>query len=201
LVRAAAKPATTVAIGPVTVAGRADRMVDVISHGYARCGCGTPIAQRAGMAATMKALLAATLCVTTFGCDAGETVGPRGGVITSDDGRVSLEIPEGALDSDVAITIEVVDDAPAGVIGTVYAIEPAGLAFARPATLVVDVSADEEDRAFDLAAAGVEVEDLVILGERDNRWQPLPDPEVDADDEFVFASVLYLSSYAISSRS
>ncbi len=152
------------------------------------------------MAAT-KTLLAATLSLLAFGCEAGgETVGPRGGVITSDDGRLSLEIPEGALSSDVEITIEVLDDAPAGAIGTVYAIEPAGLALAVPATLVYDVSAGEENRAFDLAAAGVEMEQLVILGEKGSRWSPLPDPEVDVDDEFVFGSVLYLSSYVIASR-
>lgn len=151
------------------------------------------------MAAAMKTLLAVTLGVTTIGCDAGgETVGPRGGVITSDDGRLSLEVPEGALEGEVEITIEVLDDAPNGVIGTVYAIEPAGLAFAVPATLVYDVSAGEEDRAFDLAAA--EMEDLAIVGEKAGRWAPLPDADVDVDDEFVFASVLYLSSYAIVSR-
>jgi hypothetical protein len=152
------------------------------------------------MAAAMKTLLAVTLGVTTIGCDAGgETVGPRGGVITSDDGRLSLEVPEGALEGEVEITIEVLDDAPNGFIGTVYAIEPAGLAFAVPATLVYDVSAgDDEDRAFDLAAA--EMEDLAIIGEKAGRWAPLPDANVDVDDEFVFASVLYLSSYAIAAR-
>lgn len=155
------------------------------------------------MAAT-KTLLAATLWVLALGCEAGgETVGPRGGVITSDDGRLTLEVPEGALSSEVEITIEVLDDAPSGVIGTVYAIEPAGLAFAVPATLAYDVSAgdDESDRAFDLAAAGVEMDDLVLLGEKANRWMPLPDAEVDADDQFVYGSVLYLSSFAVSSRS
>ena len=149
------------------------------------------------MAAAMKTLLAMTLGVTTIGCDAGgETVGPRGGVVTSDDGRLSLEVPEGALDREVEITIEVLDDAPNGVIGTVYAIEPAGLAFAVPATLVYDVSAgEEEDRAFDLAAA--QMEDLAIITDKAGRWALLPDADVDVDDAFVFGSVLYLSSYAI----
>lgn len=151
----------------------------------------------------MKTFLAATLSLTAIGCDAqGETVGPRGGVVVSDDGRLTLEIPEGALDREVEITIVESDDAPSSVLGTVYSIEPAGLVFSAPATLVYDVSASSEDeeRAFDLAKAGVEMESLVLLGEKNSRWQPLPDRDVDADDEFVTASVLWLSSYAIAAR-
>ena len=54
--------------------------------------------------------LATVVVVATLasGCDydTGTEVGPRGGVVMSDDGRVTLEIPAGALLDPVAISIE-----------------------------------------------------------------------------------------------
>ena len=154
------------------------------------------------MAMTKTLSAALTLCFLA-GCEQGETVGPRGGTVMSDDGRVTLDIPEGALSSDVEITIEVVDDAPAGVVGTVYAIEPAGVSLLFPATLTYDLAADGDDeRAAETALdlAGLEMDDLVLVTEKADRWQPMADREVDADAEIITASVLYFSSYALVSR-
>ncbi len=147
---------------------------------------------------TSKFLLAASLLITAAaGCDSdGATVGPRGGVVSSDDGRITLEIPAGALHRDVEIEIVEID-APNGAIGAAYTIEPVGTQFARPATLSYDVASDNVDRFFDLAAAGVAVEDLALVTEKANRWMPMHDRHVDADGELVSASVLYLSSYAL----
>jgi len=148
------------------------------------------------MAKTLSAVL--TLCFLA-GCDQqGETVGSRGGTVVSDDGRVTLEIPQGALSSEVEITIEVVDDAPAGVVGTVYAIEPAGVSLLFPATLTYDLAADGEERAAELT--GLEMSDLVLVTEKADRWQAMADREVDTDAEIITASVLYFSSYALVSR-
>lgn len=149
----------------------------------------------------MKTTLAAVLCFSVLaGCDAqdGETVGPRGGIVMSDDGRLTLDIPAGALDEDVAIRIEALDEAPRGTVGTVYAIEPAGLALFVPAELTYDLTADESDRSLDLT--GVEMDDLLLITEKNARWQPLADRSVDADAQTVSASVLFLSSYAVLSR-
>lgn len=146
-----------------------------------------------------KTLCAAlTLCFLA-GCEQGETVGPRGGTVMSDDGRVTLDVPAGALSSEVEITIEVVEDAPAGVVGTVYAIEPAGVSLLFPATLTYDLAADDDD-ARSAAFAGLEMNDLVLVTEKADRWQPMADREVDADAEIITASVLFFSSYAVVSR-
>ncbi|MBC8068387.1 MAG: hypothetical protein IAG13_08645 [Deltaproteobacteria bacterium] len=149
----------------------------------------------------MKTTLAAVLCFSVLaGCDAqdGETVGPRGGIVMSDDGRLALDVPAGALDEEVAIRIEVVDDAPRGTVGTVYAIEPAGLALLFPAELTYDLATDESDRSLDLT--DVQMDDLLLITEKNARWQPLADRSVDVDAQTLSASVLFLSSYAIVSR-
>ncbi len=64
------------------------------------------------------------------------TIGSAGGTVRA--GAVVLDVPPGALDASVAITIE--DDGPATVPnvrveGHVYRFQPAGLAFAKPVTV------------------------------------------------------------------
>jgi hypothetical protein len=146
--------------------------------------------------ATTKTLAAVlTLSFLLAGCEQGETVGPRGGTVMSDDGRVTLEIPAGALSSDVEISIEVVDDGPNSAVGTAYAILPAGVSLLRPATLSYDLAASVDDRSFDIA--GLEMSELILVTEKANRWKPMPDLEVDTDAEVISASVLYFSSYTI----
>lgn len=148
-----------------------------------------------------KTLLAAVLGFSVLtGCDAqdGETIGPRGGTVMSDDGRLTLDIPAGAVAKDVEIRIEVVDDAPRGTVGTVYAIEPAGLQLAVPAELTYDLATDESDRALDLT--GVTMDALVLVTEKGARWEKMADRSLDADAETLSASVLFFSSYAIVSR-
>ncbi len=149
--------------------------------------------------ATTKTLAAVLTLSLLAGCDQqGDTVGPRGGVVMSDDGHVTLDIPAGALSDEVEITIEAIDDAPNGVVGRAYAIEPGGVSLLRPATLTYDLAAGDEDRSLDLA--GVEMNDLVLVTEKADRWQPLADRDVDAAAELISASVLYFSTYAIVSR-
>jgi hypothetical protein len=122
------------------------------------------------------------------GCDGQdtETVGPRGGVVTSPDGRVTLEVPAGALDQEVAITIDEVDAGHDGAVGPTYEILPRGLAFNEPATLVYDVS-----EGMDVAA-----DQVIVVTEAADGWNALADFDADMDAQLLYASVLYLSTYA-----
>lgn len=161
---------------------------------------GMPTATLGGMATT-KTLAAVLTLSFLAGCDQqGETVGPRGGVVMSDDGRVTLDIPAGALTDEVEVSIEVVEDAPGGIVGVAYAIEPAGVSLLRPATLTYDLAADADDTDRSLELGGLEMSDLVLVTEKADRWQPMSDRDVDADAQLLTASVLYFSSYAIVSR-
>ncbi|MCM3876879.1 MAG: hypothetical protein NEA02_10715 [Thermoanaerobaculia bacterium] len=74
------------------------------------------------------------------------TIGPQGGSIRSDDGRLTLRVPAGALMSSVTISVETnpSNEAPQG-MGASYRIFPGGLSFAKAATLVFQF--DSEDLA------------------------------------------------------
>ena len=128
------------------------------------------------------------LLVALTACDTagGQVVGPEGGFIVSDDGRVTLEIPEGALASEVEISIEAVEDAPAGAIGGAYAIEPALTQLALPAELTYELAMDDADMV-----------DAVIVTERAADWRPLADLEVDEETGLASASVMYFSTVAV----
>jgi hypothetical protein len=132
------------------------------------------------------------------GCDEGmDTIGPEGGVVTSRDGRVTLDIPPGALDHDVAITIEQIDDGPEGSLGAVYEILPSRTQLLFPATIEVDLSASKGDGSLEPQLTAATMEDVVIATERGEGWEQLADLDVDVEAEVVTASVLYFSSYAV----
>ncbi|MBL8946376.1 MAG: hypothetical protein JNK45_24635 [Myxococcales bacterium] len=142
------------------------------------------------MARLTKMLFVA--CVLATGCDlAGETMGPRGGTVVSEDGRFSLEIAPGALDHDVEVTIATVAcgamDQTA--LGSCYEVGPRGTAFLFPARVTFELDAD--------GVAGVTVDHLALSGRREHGWDLLADRAVDLEDGTVSASALYLSSFAL----
>ena len=133
----------------------------------------------------------AAAAILSTGCDQGEgtTVGPRGGVVASEDGRFTLEIPEGALEHEVEITIEEVECDPPTAIDTCYEMGPVGLPLLFPGTIVYDVDPEELD--------GLTADDLTVLVEREEDWKPLADHRVDMVEAQVTASAVYLSSFAV----
>jgi hypothetical protein len=136
-----------------------------------------------------KLALAAAVFVTGCSEEEGTTVGPRGGVVASEDGRFTLEIPEGALEHDVEITIEEVECDPPTAIDTCYEMGPVGLPLLFPGTIVYDVDPEELD--------GLTADDLTVLVEREEDWKPLADHRVDMVEAQVTASAVYLSSFAV----
>jgi hypothetical protein len=152
------------------------------------------------MAATKTLLGGLALCIAFLpGCDdeGAETIGPRGGVITSPDGRVTLEVPAGALDREVFLTIgELDEEGPNGSITRVYEIEPRFEQLHIPATLTFDLTATPEGVAsLDLQAASME--GLAVMTQKADGWDWLADREIDASLSTVSGSVLFLSSYAV----
>jgi len=141
----------------------------------------------------LETLAIAFLAIATFtGCDvAGEGIGPEGGVVVSDDGRLTLDIPEGALDEPVEITIEEVDDLPENALGPAYRVAPVGTAFNAPVQVV-----------YNYGARGMEVDpsDVVLVVERGTEWVVMPDRKVFAEEGLVSASALYLSTFCAAER-
>lgn len=81
---------------------------------------------------------------------AGDPIGPDGGFVTSQDGSFSVEIPAGALQETVDISVGTVDPASLGIeasalAGPVYDLQPSGLGFSQPVTLVRRMPADDFD--------------------------------------------------------
>ena len=136
--------------------------------------------------------------LATTGCDeGGDTIGPDGGVVTSRDGRVTLDIPTGALDREVTITIEEIDEGPEGSVGRVYEVLPSYTQLLVPATIEVDLAASKSDGDIEPQLTAASMEDVVITTERGDHWVDLADLDVDVESQIASASVMYFSSYAI----
>ncbi|MBX3214044.1 MAG: hypothetical protein KF850_18560 [Labilithrix sp.] len=73
------------------------------------------------------------------------TIGPGGGVVTASDGA-TIEIPEGALDREVAISITRLDAAPLFALGAGYRMAPDGQTFLKPVILTFPFTAPPADR-------------------------------------------------------
>jgi hypothetical protein len=134
-------------------------------------------------------MLAAAVLVTGCSEAEGTMVGPRGGVVVSEDGHFTLEIPAGALEQEVDITIDEVDCDQPEALGPCYEVGPVGMPLLFPGTIVYELDPDMLE--------GLAPEELAVLVERDEDWKPLADRRVDMGDAAVTASAVYLSSYAV----
>ena len=126
------------------------------------------------------------------GCESsGDSVGPRGGTIVSEDGRFSLEIRPGALESDVDIQIHDVGCGSMGVdvVGPCYRVTPSGMGFLLPATVTFELEGDTHD--------GVPADELALIVAHGQEWAVLADRSLDVEDGTISASAVYLSSFAV----
>lgn len=133
------------------------------------------------------ALLALSACA-----DGGETVGPRGGTIVSDDGMLVLDLMEDALDHDMEIVIEAAEDGCKGAVGGCYEVTPAGTALGVPAVVSLDYETTD--------LGDVEPEDLALAVEKNGKWRLLTDRLVDEEDGTVSGTTVFLSTFAIVER-
>jgi hypothetical protein len=130
--------------------------------------------------------------VTASGCDtAGDGIGPEGGQVASADGRLVLDVPEGALDVPVEITIEEADDLPPDALGPAYRVVPVGTVFNGPVHVL-----------YNYGARGMEVDPhhVRLVVEREHEWSVLPDRHVYPETGLVSASTLYLSTFCVVER-
>lgn len=141
---------------------------------------------------TARTAFAALVLVSTVatGCDAldSDRIGSEGGLVVSEDGRLALEIPAGALDEAVDISIEVMAG-PEGSASDLYVIEPMGLTFERPVVVTFDY--DEE------ILDGADAEALTMVAHREADWAYLGDQRVDDEDQTLSASLMALSAVTV----
>ncbi len=134
------------------------------------------------LAVTLGLAFSATGCDT--GALEGTEVGPRGGIVRSDDGRVTLEVPGGAMVDTMTLSIVPADDAPEGAIGPTYALEPFGVTFATPAVVSYDISDCEMH----------DVGGVRLVTERDRGWDTLGDRSLDTERGELSASLLFTAA-------
>ena len=111
-------------------------------------------------------------------------IGPEGGVVLSEDGRMSLEIPEDALAEDTLISLDAIpcDEED---LADCYTVGPRGVTFHRPVTAVYE--AGELD----------EIDSVTLLIMRGDGWKRMPDARVDHEEEVVTGSMMYTSAISV----
>jgi hypothetical protein len=134
-------------------------------------------------------------CPEGYSCSAsrcvagsGTLIGGTGGKVTDSSGKLELEVPAGALRSEVAIGIHELEAWPEGAIGKVFQIEPSGIEFVAPAKLTY---------TYDAAEIGNAPPDSLTLGfATGSSWTPLASM-VDQRAHKVSASIAHLSTYGL----
>ena len=141
---------------------------------------------------TARSAFAALVLTSTVatGCDMldSDRIGSDGGMVISADGRMALEVPPGALDDEVDISIEIVEG-PEGSASDLYVVEPMGLTVNRPVVLTYDYDEQTLD--------GSEPEAMTIVAHRELGWAYLGDQEVDDEDQTLSASLMALSAVVV----
>jgi hypothetical protein len=114
-------------------------------------------------------------------------IGPSGGTLGL--GALTIDIPAGALDRTVNISITPITPPVAGSIGQAYEIGPTGTTFKQPARIVI---------AYALAElAGKTATDFAVSTVVDGQWQAVSSPTVDPYIDTIAGTTLHLSPYAL----
>ncbi len=118
-----------------------------------------------------------------------KVIGSDGGNLSSVDGRIEIEIPEGALNNTVAISIqEITNEAPGG-IGLAYRFLPDETTFSKAVTLKFHYT-DE-----DLAGSAVEAMGIAVQAS-DGSWRTPYDFEFNESSRTVFATTTHFTDFA-----
>jgi hypothetical protein len=131
--------------------------------------------------------------VTAIGKAIGEKITQEidkdGGRIFSDDGRIELIFPEGALPKKKKITIQSVTNHTANGRGNAYQMEPSGLQFQKPVTLIVHYSQEE------LIGTSAAFKGMAWQDDR-GKWQEIPEIALDTAARTITTQISHFSSYA-----
>ena len=116
-----------------------------------------------------------------------DQIGPEGGIVRSDDGLFTLEIPPDALSEDVEISIHALDCELDGEAGC-YEVQPVGITFSEPVLATYETAELGPMESVTMVALGTE------------GWRPLMDTEFDPEEEVITASVMYLSFFSVRAK-
>lgn len=117
------------------------------------------------------------------------TIGAGGGVLTSTDGRLSIQVPAGAFTENQQVKIQAItDENPLGK-EKAYRIEPHDVEFQQPVTLVFHY--EDEDHALSMPEA------LAIAYQDENRiWQAVGGVVVNKNNKTVAVTTTHFSDWS-----
>src|SRR5690242_17088981 len=78
-------------------------------------------------------------------------IGPAGGSLTSDDGRLTVSVPPGAVSAPTSLSIQDITNTAPGGDGIAYRVGPDGTTFATPITLTFAADPAEDVSALSIA--------------------------------------------------
>lgn len=120
-----------------------------------------------------------------------QTIDQAGGILNSDDGFASLNVPIDALSNEELLTVSQSQDYPAGVMaGTVYTFGPDGLLFNKPAQLSIQY--DEGN-----LPEGITEDSLWIAELVNGNWRRIDNSSVDTAANTVTVDIQGFSTYGI----
>jgi hypothetical protein len=117
-----------------------------------------------------------------------QMIDATGGSVTSADGRITLDVPAGALASATTISIQPITNTTPNGIGLGYLLEPEGTMFAAPVTLTFHLSATEA-----LALGST----FVATQHADGFWYSQPNQQRDSSALTVSVSTTHFSAWSI----
>lgn len=144
----------------------------------------------AGILAGLGVLALAAMSVgmpDSCGLGSEAVIGPEGGVVISEDGRLSLEVPEGALSEPTEVFVEAVPCEAEG-LADCYAVGGDGVQFSRPVTVVYEAGELES------------MDRVALLYKGSSGWIRMPDAQIDREDEIVMGTIMVAASISVDAR-
>ena len=114
-------------------------------------------------------------------------IGPAGGTLATADGRLTVQVPAGALASPTQLSIrEITNTAPRG-LGSAYLLEPSGVAFRHPVAIT-----------FDAKTAGAPIENVgVAFQDATGYWTPVLSVLRNRQAQLITAQSPHFSAWAL----
>jgi len=116
------------------------------------------------------------------------TVGPDGGTIQA--GPVEMEVPVGAVEEKMTVTVEETDEHPPGNIGPVYMIETGGIELSQAVTISIAVDKGDVPPPYDY-------EELKLAHVHEGHWRVLAESHTDMARAVVTGATDHLSVWGV----
>jgi hypothetical protein len=115
-------------------------------------------------------------------------IGPLGGTIISDDGRVELIFPDSALTAATTISIQPITNLVPNGSGKAYQFEPSGIHFKKPVEIIFHYTQEEEDICPALLK-------FMAIQSGNGKWEYMDYDDWDSSAKTLTASISHFSGF------